>query len=93
MNGLKYSVRFIAQRNHRHVIRQSRKFASTRSAESGGESDSEKWRRIISDSESGFISSFEDEDGNVILPRGQISNATPLRSLKGISQIDRVRSY
>ena len=48
----------------------------------GSESDSEKWRRLISDSESGFVSTFEDDDGNELKARGSLTNAIPLRKNK-----------
>ena len=48
----------------------------------GSESDSEKWRRLISDSESGWTSTFEDDDGNELKARGTLTNSAPLRRKK-----------
>ncbi|RWS31553.1 mitochondrial ribosome-associated GTPase 2-like protein [Leptotrombidium deliense] len=59
----------------------------------GTESDSERWRRIIADRESGHTSAFEDEDGNVIVPTGSLTNATPLRYYKEKSEIERDRHF
>src|SRR5690349_5698092 len=67
---------------------------ASRNHASGNESESEKWRRIVSDSErsgSGYVSVFEDADGDILLPRGELSNATVMRSLKRRSTIERVR--
>lgn len=59
----------------------------------GEESDSEKWLRLMSDTESGFSSTFEDEDGNIISPRGNLSKATPLKSKKPVATTDRNTSF
>lgn len=60
---------------------------------SGTESDSERWRRLVTDSDSGFTSTFEDEDGNILHPTGKPSNAIALRSKKPISKIVRDTSF
>lgn len=59
----------------------------------GGESDSEKWLKYASDSEDasgGNISAFEDEEGNLIRPTGELSKSIALRKIKRKSSYDRV---
>lgn len=61
----------------------------------GGESDSEKWLKYASDTEGatgGNISAFEDEEGNLIRPTGELSKSIALRKIKRKSAYDRVRS-
>ena len=67
-----------------------------RNLDDGGESDSEKWLRYASDTEDplgGNISAFEDEEGNLIRPTGELSNAIALRKLKKKSAYDRVNWF
>lgn len=62
-------------------------------SDDGGESDSEKWLRYASDTEDalgGNISAFEDEDGNLIRPTGELSKSIALRKIKRKSSYDRV---
>lgn len=62
----------------------------------GGESDSEKWLRYASDTEnalSGNISAFEDEEGNLIRPTGELSKAMALRKLKKKTIYERVKFF
>ncbi|KAI1285231.1 Mitochondrial ribosome-associated GTPase 2 [Halotydeus destructor] len=90
MNCVSYSVRACFRHAHIHCVTKTLlRTVSGYSSRDGSESESEKWRRIVSDSETGYVTAFEDADGNVILPRGKISNAIALRSKKGISEIGR----
>lgn len=62
-------------------------------SDDGGESDSEKWLKYASDTESsrgGNISAFEDEEGNLIRPTGELSKSIALRKMKRKSSYDRV---
>lgn len=70
-------------RHHRCLVLPSNFCKRAIRSDAGSESDSERWRRIISDSESGFVSTFEDDDGNELKPRGSLTNAIPLRKNKG----------
>lgn len=65
----------------------------SKSNDAANESESEKWRRLISDSSSGYTTCFEDEDGNILRPVGEVSNAVPLKSLKPRSQIQRLNTF
>lgn len=58
-----------------------------------GESDSEKWLKFASDNEgplSGNISAFEDEEGNLIRPTGELTKSIALRKIKKKSSYERV---
>lgn len=62
-------------------------------SDDGGESDSEKWLKYASDTEDslgGNISAFEDEEGNLIRPTGELSKSIALRKIKRKSAYDRV---
>ena len=61
--------------------------------QSGHESESEKWRRLVSSDSGGYTTCFEDEDGNRLRPVGKITNAKALKSLKPRSQIQRKNSF
>lgn len=65
----------------------------SRSSDTGNESESEKWRRLVSDSSSGYTTCFEDDEGNILTPRGKISNAIALKSLKPRSTIERKNTF
>lgn len=70
------------------AVRQLRK-----RSDDGGESDSEKWLRYASDTEGpsgGNISAFEDEEGNLIRPTGELTKSIALRKIKRKSSYDRV---
>jgi hypothetical protein len=61
-----------------------------------GESDSEKWLRYASDTEDplgGNISAFEDEDGNLKRPTGELTRSMALRKLKKKSMYERTKKF
>lgn len=57
------------------------------------ESDSEKWLRLTSDTESGFSSAFEDDEGNLIIARGKLTHSRALKSKKPVSTTIRETSF
>ena len=85
-------------RSDSKLIKQSIYISSKRLSSHLGdecESDSEKWLKYASDTESdplgGNISTFEDEDGNLIRPTGELTKSMALRKLKRKTIHDRVK--
>lgn len=61
--------------------------------QSGHESESEKWRRLVSSESGGYTTCFEDGDGNRLRPVGKMTRAKALKSLKPRSTIHRNNSF
>lgn len=81
--------------NYQSVIKPfaAARHLASKSHEKDYESESEKWRRLVSSDSSGYTTCFEDEDGNRIKPVGKISNAVALKSLKSKSSIERKNTF